>query len=405
MNWLAGCLMAFCLIGAVSAEGLQDVPGNRYEKSLLDTIKQIQSLDHQQALDRTRSLLEQYPHSRLGQMLYADLLLAKAEPLSRIGLGLQIDQAVKDFKHEIRQRLQHEQDDAHRNMYPGNIVFLAENQPYAIVVDLEGSRIYVYRNQQGTPVLETDYFTSIGLRGAGKQKQGDQKTPIGVYHVTRYIDDDELPDLYGRGAFPINYPNVWDIRKNRNGSGIWIHGTPSYTYNRSPWASNGCIVVSNPDFIHIGQYIKPQMNTPVVVADKVEWLNEEEWQSQRRQWLLTISGWINDWQSLEHERYRQHYSPEEFSAYGRNFKKWDGHKRWVNRNKTSVNVEYNNLSVFNYPGEENLVLVQFDQNYASNNFNLKSPKELYWRLADQKWLIVYEGARTFPKPSAEIVEN
>ena len=90
MNWLAGCLMAFCLIGAVSAEGLQDVPGNRYEKSLLDTIKQIQSLDHQQALDRTRSLLEQYPHSRLGQMLYADLLLAKAGPLAHHSLCIDV---------------------------------------------------------------------------------------------------------------------------------------------------------------------------------------------------------------------------------------------------------------------------------------------------------------------------
>jgi hypothetical protein len=121
--------------------------------------------------------------------------------------------------------------------------------------------------------------------------------------------------------------------------------------------------------------------------------------------MKTVSGWINDWQSLDHNRYRRHYSPREFSTYGRNFKKWDGHKLWVNRNKTYINVEYNNLSVFNYPGEEDLVLVKFDQNYASNNFNLKSPKELYWRLQDQEWQIVYEGVRTFPKPSSEIVEN
>ncbi len=405
MKTVVRCLMALCLITAVFADDMNDIPGNSYEQSLLNTIREIQSLNHQQALDRTRILLEQYPHSRLGQMLYADLLLAKAGPLTHIGSGLEVDQAVQDFKHEIRQRLQHESSDAHQNMYPGNIVFLAENQPYAILVDLQSSRIYVYRNEQGTPILETDYFISIGLKGAGKEKRGDQKTPIGIYHVTRYIDDGELPDLYGRGAFPISYPNVWDVRKKRTGGGIWIHGTPSYTYNRSPWASNGCIVVSNPDFIHIDQYIKPQMHTPVVVADKIDWLNQEQWQSQRQYWLKTISRWLGDWQSLDHERYRQHYSRQEYHAYGRDFKKWDGHKRWVNRKKTYVKVEYNNLSVFNYPGEKDLVLVQFQQNYASNNLNLISPKELYWHRKDQQWQIVYEGTRTFPKPGANIVAN
>ena len=65
-----------------------DPPGNRYEQSLLETIKEIQSLDHEQALNSTRDLIKQYPHSRLGQMLYADLLLAKAEPLTEIGSGM-----------------------------------------------------------------------------------------------------------------------------------------------------------------------------------------------------------------------------------------------------------------------------------------------------------------------------
>lgn len=404
MKTLINWLIAICLITGVYADET-DVPGNRYEQSLLSTIKEIQSLNHEQALGRTRDLLEQYPHSRLGQMLYADLLFARARPLAHIGSGLEADQAVKDFKHEIRQRLQHERSRAHQDMYPGNIIFLAESQPYAILVDLENSRIYIYRNQQGTPILETDYFITIGLKGAGKEKRGDQKTPIGIYHVTRYIDDKELPDLYGSGAFPINYPNVWDIRRNRTGDGIWIHGTPSYTYNRSPWASNGCIVVSNPDFIHIDQYVKPELHTPVIVADRLEWLTAEQWQSQRQQWLKTISRWVDDWQSLEHDRYRQHYSRDEFLAYDRDFKKWDSHKRWVNRKKSYVKVEYKDLNVFNYPGEKDLVLVQFEQNYASNNFNLTSPKELYWRRNDRQWQIVYEGTRTFPKPATSVVEN
>ena len=40
-------------------------PGNDYEQSLLETIKEIQSLNHEQALNSTRDLIRQYPHSRL----------------------------------------------------------------------------------------------------------------------------------------------------------------------------------------------------------------------------------------------------------------------------------------------------------------------------------------------------
>lgn len=395
------CLLLI-LTSATLASGR---PGDKYEQAILSAIKDIQSQNHEQALDSTRNLIKQYPHSRLGQMLYADLLLARTAPLTRFGSGLRVDQAVQDFRHEIQQRLQHEQSNEHEKMFPENILFIADSQPYVILVDQQNSRVYVYRNEQGTPVLEADYFITIGLKGAGKEKRGDQKTPIGIYHVTEYIDGQELPDLYGKGAFPISYPNVWDRRKQRTGDGIWIHGTPSYTYNRSPLASNGCIVVSNPDFVHIDQYVKPALNTPVVVAKRIKWLNLEEWQSQRRQWLQTITQWLGDWQSLDHDRYIQHYSSDDFESYGRNFKSWDSYKRRVNRSKTYVRVEYSDLNLFNYPGEEDLVLVQYQQNYASNNFNLESPKELYWRKGDKRWQIVYEGTRSFPKPGSEIVQN
>jgi murein L,D-transpeptidase YafK len=380
-------------------------PGDSYEQTLLDTIREIQSLNHEQALNSTRDLIKQYPHSRLGHMLYADLLLAKAEPLTEIGSGIEIDRAMQDFRYEIQQRWQNDSSQAHQDLYPENILFLAEDQPYVILVDQQSSRVYVYRNDGGNLLLETDYFITIGLKGYGKQKRGDQKTPIGVYHVTRYIDGMELPDLYGEGAFPINYPNTWDRRKQRTGAGIWIHGTPSYTYNRSPWASNGCIVVSNPDFLQIDNYIQPGLHTPVIVAEEVNWISREQWLAKRQQVMQLLSSWLIDWESLDHKMYRRHYSRSELDAYGRDFESWDGHKRWVNRKKTWVEVEYSKLSIFNYPGEENLMLMQFEQNYRSNNLNLESPKELYWRKVDTQWQIVYEGSRTFPVPDSKIVEN
>ena len=397
---------AFVILLSLSVSLLADEPtDNNYEQSLLDTIREIQSLDHERALNSTRDLIRQYPHSRLGHMLYADLVLAKAEPLTEIGSGIETDRAMQDFRYEIQQRWQHGNSQAHQNLYPENILFLADDQPYVILIDQQSSRVYVYRNDGGNLLLEADYFITIGLKGYGKQKRGDQKTPVGIYHVTRYIDGMELPDLYGEGAFPISYPNAWDLRKQRTGGGIWIHGTPSYTYNRSPWASNGCIAISNPDFLHIDNYIQPGLHTPVIFAAEVNWISREQWLAKRQQVMQLLSSWLIDWESLDQEKYSRHYSRSELDAYGRDFKSWDGHKRWVNRNKTWIEVEYSKLNIFNYPGEDNLLLMQFEQNYRSNNLSIESSKELYWRKTDAQWQIVYEGSRSFPVPDSSIVEN
>lgn len=376
-----------------------------YEASLLQALTDIQQLNHDQALSQTRALIKQYPTSKVGQLLYADLLLAKAGVVSEIGAGIRAQPALNDLTFELKQRLYSKKLPAHQGLLPENIITLADNQPYVLLFDQSHSRLYVYHNEQGTPVLEKDYYFSIGLKGSGKQKRGDQKTPIGVYHVTRYIDGKELPDLYGKGAFPVSYPNVWDKRMNRTGGGIWLHGTPSYTYSRAPWSSNGCMVVSNPDFVDIEKYINPDLHTPVIVAKEVNWISQEKWQSKQKNLLQSLSRWLRDRESNQHHQYISHYSRTGFTADGRDFQDWEGHQRWINRNKDEINIEYRNLNIFQYPGEENLVLMQYDQVYQSNILNIDSAKELYWKRQQNDWKIVYEGIREFKQQKDRLVEN
>lgn len=400
-------LLLLTLLSCISLLVLADDTDSGYEQSLLQAIEDIQSLKHDQALADTRELIRQYPTSKLGQLLYADLLMAKAEALPSIGYGIQSEPRLNDLTFEIRQRLSSKQALAYAGYLPDNMISLADTQPYVIILDQSLSRLYVYRNEQGMPVLESDFFLSIGLKGSGKQKRGDKKTPIGVYHVTRYIDDRELPDLYGRGAFPVNYPNVWDRRQQRTGGGIWIHGTPSYTYNRAPWSSDGCMVVSNPDFSAISQYIDSRQRTPVIVVKSINWISIEQWQNNRKAMLQTLTRWIDDWESNDHGRYIRHYSKQEFEADGRDYIQWSGHKRWVNRNKENISIEFSNLGIYKYPGEQDLVLMHYDQSYRSNNLNIDNPKELYWRkqTSSDEWKIVYEGIRQFEQSADALVEN
>jgi len=397
MKWLP--LIAL-LLGWVAQAAEPDRAITAYEADLLAALQDIQQNDHEDALDRTRRIIDRYPTSKVGQMLYGDLLLARAGVLPQIGYGIASRPEHDDLTFELKQRLASRDTPAQKGFVPASLVQLSADQPWVILMDQSRSRLYIFRNQDGMPVLEKDYFLTIGLKGFGKQREGDQKTPIGVYHVTSYIDDRELPDLYGRGAFPVNYPNSWDRRNKRTGSGIWLHGTPSYTYNRAPWASNGCMVVSNPDFIDLKPYVSPERRTPVVIADRVEWISPQQWQQQRKELLQRFTRWLEDVESNRPERYLSHYSRRDFIGDGRDFKAFEGHKRWVNRNKQDIRIEYSNLAIYRYPGERNLVLMQYDQDYHSNILTVSSPKELFWRIEGDDWKIVQEGVRKLERPAS-----
>lgn len=390
---------------ALWAEAMSEKSQNSYENSLLETIQAIQHQKHDQALADTRAFLKTYPTSKLGQMLYADLLTAQAGVLPSMGFGIRSKPELRDLTMEIQQRLSSQQTPAHDGYLPRSLVTLADNHDHLLVMDQSQSRLYVYSNQQGTPVLVDDFFLSIGLNGFGKEKQGDQKTPIGIYHVTRYIDGSRLPDLYGAGAFPVNYPNAWDQRLRRTGNGIWIHGSPSGTYNRAPLSSNGCMVVSNPDFERLKSYINPAQLTPVVISDKIHWLTPSRWQQQQQELLQAISQWVNDWESMNHERYISHYSSSDFHSQGRDFRRWDSYKKWVNRAKTHIAIDIKDLSLYRYPGEADLVLAHFRQQYRSNNFNNSVNKELFWNKQQERWQIVYEGVRDFSIDFTDFASN
>src|SRR5207247_1818032 len=84
-------------------------------------------------------------------------------------------------------------------------------------IEANRSRLYVFGNDQGRPRLVADFYVTLGKNGVEKTREGDQKTPIGVYHVTGNLPRSKLTDFYGAGAFPINYPNEWDRRRGRKG--------------------------------------------------------------------------------------------------------------------------------------------------------------------------------------------
>ncbi|MDH4189850.1 MAG: L,D-transpeptidase family protein, partial [Betaproteobacteria bacterium] len=198
------------------------------------------------------------------------------------------------------------------------------------------------------------------------------------------------PDFYGSGAFPINYPNDWDRRLGRNGSGIWLHGTPSDTYSRPPRASDGCIVLSNPDLESVGRYVQIGL-TPVIIAEEIEWTDAAAIEADRSSLAAAMESWRAAWESRDTDRYLQHYSSR-FHSAEQDLAAWAAHKRKVNAAKTWVKVAVSRLAMVRYPGEQDFVVVTFDQEYQSSNLANTMRKRQYWIRDNGRWRILYEGS-------------
>jgi murein L,D-transpeptidase YafK len=282
-------------------------------------------------------------------------------------------------------------------MVPRYLVQMQPEQQYALVVDTTKSTLYVFENRGGEPRYVADYYVTIGKNGTDKSREGDKKTPLGVYHVTGFMSRAKLAaaygkqsELYGVGALPLSYPNEWDRRQGRDGNGIWLHGVPFDTYSRPPRASDGCVALTNEDFEIIAKYVKAGI-TPVIIAQGIDWVSPGAEKDVRAQLGQSIEGWRRDWENRDTDKYLAHYAPE-FSSGKQDLAQWSAQKRGVNAGKTWIRLKLDNVSYFLYPGRDDLAVVTFDQDYASSNLSNEMRKRQYWIRERGAWRILYEGA-------------
>jgi murein L,D-transpeptidase YafK len=375
------------------AAAANPVIANAVEASLVRAFEELNQQSMARAMFEIDSALAKNPNFRLGYLIKGDLLMAQSGTPVAFADKQVVANATASFRHEARVRLERYFDAPPSNYLPKSLLQLAPGQQHVLLVDIEKHRLFVFRNDNGQPKLVTDFYVSAGKNGIDKERAGDQKTPLGVYHVTSSIAKQKLTDLYGAGAYPISYPNDWDKLNGRNGSGIWLHGTPSDTYSRPPLASDGCVVLTNDDFERLGPYVDIG-NTPVVITSKIEWQEPERWESEKNSFEEALDRWRIDWESLNVERYLSHYSPR-FIAEGKDFNAWAGRKRAVTAQKKFVKVAITLLSAYSYKGSngnEPYMVITYLQDYHSNNLSNKMKKHQYWAKDGGHWKIFYEAA-------------
>jgi murein L,D-transpeptidase YafK len=361
------------------------------EQTLVTALEKLSERRVREAQVLLRDLVEETPDFRLAQLVYADLLAARSGGFQSSGAGRVPESMLLGLEDEARRRWLHHRRAPNGNRVPESIVKLDSGQRVVLVVDLELSRLYVLENSEaGLRILE-DYYVSGGLNGAVKWREGDRRTPVGVYFTQEHIPGRRLPSEYGWGAFTLDYPNAWDLRLQRTGHGIWIHGNPTGDFSRPPQASDGCVTMHNDDLAALAPLLLSSQ-IPVVIKNQVTWVEREHVDLTRVEVLERIDQWRDDWASLDTDAYLGHYS-DAFRNRQYDFNSWSRHKRTVNGRKTEIRVSLEDVNVFLYPEGDDLFLVTFRQNYWSDNFASNSRKRQFWqREADGALRIIYEGS-------------
>lgn len=382
-------------------ERLQRNPDD-FEASLLKSLLHFQTGRLHLAINELQLLTEKVPKFQLAHLILGDLLLARFDQVGSIGsssllkqIGSDKETRIEQLRREARARLQGYLSLVNGVEVPLGLLTLSSETEYALVVDKGRNRLYVYRNLGPglPPELVDDFYIVLGKKTGDKYREGDLRTPNGVYFVTSYLPDEKLPPLYGSGAFPVNYPNELDRRLRKTGKGIWLHGTDKSLYSRPPLDSEGCVVLTNEEFSRISQYVEVG-RTPVIISEAVEWCSSREWLDLNIELQATLERWRQSWENSDLESYLAMYA-DDFWSGNYDISSWQNYKKQVFAGKTFQKIDLSDITLLGYPEvagrQQPMVVANFRQDYRSNNYTGEMRKRLYMIKEQGRWKVLYEG--------------
>lgn len=359
------------------------------EVLLIGVYKELGSNNLRSALEKADKLVEAYPNFRLGHLIRGDLLLLHTRPIKTLGAVDGPEDKLKNLREEAIVRMRSLRERPDPDMMPRQVLQLREDQKHVLLVDARRSRLYVYANRGGQLKFVTDYYISQGKLGVNKLKEGDQKTPVGIYYITSHLPGERLPDFYGSGALPINYPNEWDKINGRSGSGIWLHGTPSDSFSRPPLSSDGCVVLTNPDLHKLTSSVEVG-KTPVVISESIDFVNKTKWDNDRALATRLVDNWRRDVESLVPTRVVANYSRKFKSDRGEDVNAWLGKHQQFMSGVRNLSVKLRDATYFFYPGREDMIVSTFTQESTFGKSKTSIRKRQYWIKEGPAWRIIYE---------------
>ncbi len=396
------------------------------ERRLLEISRLTAQGRAREALPLAERLVRDHPNFQLAQLTLGDLLAARARPVARVGdvqpqpaapaqppeplPGLRFataiaaprpqtpagaaplpeaaTQTLASLRSELRLRVDSSKAPPPAGSIPSQFLQLPTRTRHAIAMDASRSRLYLFENTDRGLVLLADYYASVGKLGTDKVVEGDQRTPLGVYFITSRLDPATLRDFYGAGALPINYPNPLDRSRGKTGSGIWLHGTPPEQFSRAPLATDGCVVVANPDLQRILRTVEPR-STPVVIAQRLQWVSPHALQAERQSFDAVLDAWRAAKSQGDMQRLLRFYAPEFQGLRNTGLADWTHTLRAESRALAGRDLQLKDKSLLRWTDSSDTMVVTFGE--VAEGARGGAIKRQYWTRKGAHWQIFFEG--------------
>lgn len=236
--------------------------------------------------------------------------------------------------------------------------------------------------------VESKFKTDVIVGKIGeKLVEGDLKTPIGVYELTRRFAP--MDPYLGPLAFSLSYPNLLDKRAKRNGGGIWIHGYPLNGNREDELRTKGCVAMKND--VLLGQYDK-LVDHKKSLAFIYEGIRPKANAKQIGMIFAGIFKWKKSWIDSDIDTYLGFYDKNFTRHDGMSLDKFKIMKRSIFSRKEAKKIIFSNFIITPYPNakKENIFRVSFYEDYSTATYKFNGQKTLYIKLYDDGMKILVE---------------
>ncbi len=242
------------------------------------------------------------------------------------------------------------------------------------------STLNLYRlNAQNKYKLQKEYGAFTGKLKGDKIKEGDLKTPIGVYHLIKKLE--KVDSFYGPMAFVTSYPNTYDKYRGKGGHGIWIHGLP--TEQERDEFTKGCIAINNSNIECLAKNIDISKTILIINSKKVK-------QEISKEKLTTILShlyiWRYAWKYNDFKSYISFYDTDFIRVDGLNYKKFKNYKKRVFNKTEKRTIIFTNINIIPYPNTDNIYQITFNEHYKSDTFEFNGNKILIIKLTEDNYI-------------------
>jgi len=230
--------------------------------------------------------------------------------------------------------------------------------------------------------LKKEYDAFTGKRKGDKAKEGDLKTPIGVYDLTKKIY--KLDPFYGPLAFVTSYPNSYDKYRGKNGSGIWIHGLPAEAKREK--YTKGCIAIDNSNIECLDRNIDIDNTLLIIDPKKVK---KDISKDTLASILASLYSWRYAWLYGNIDKYLEFYESDFIRFDGMSFDRFKRYKTRIFKKIEKKTILFNNINIIPYPDSSNIYQVTFQEFYKSDSFKFTGDKTLMIHIDDNSIMKIF----------------